>query len=251
MQEAASGDDSNGASRAVTPSRPERMRVERLPHGYTNDTRRSGGEVVKRYVGPDADRRRHREGEVLAALAGLVPVPGVLSTAGAELRMALVHGRPGQELIDQGQAAAVLAACGRVLRQIHAADVRSNPGLADSAGAPVLVHGDFGPNNVLIDEERMVVTAVVDWEWAHLGAPIEDLAWCEWIVRMHHPASTAALVALFTGYGARPSWQQRQEAMVTRCEELLDFTTRWDQAGPGAAEWRRRLRLTASWTECD
>jgi aminoglycoside phosphotransferase (APT) family kinase protein len=28
---------------------------------------------------------------------------------------------------------------------------------------------------------------VVDWEFAHLGDPVEDLAWCEWIVRMHHP----------------------------------------------------------------
>jgi hypothetical protein len=26
------------------------------------------------------------------------------------------------------------------------------------------------------------VTAVLDWEFAHLGQPVEDLAWAEWIV---------------------------------------------------------------------
>lgn len=51
--------------------------------------------------------------------------------------------------------------------------------LADTApGAPeraVLVHGDLGPGNVLHDGQR--VTGLCDWELAHVGDPMEDLAW--------------------------------------------------------------------------
>jgi aminoglycoside phosphotransferase (APT) family kinase protein len=47
------------------------------------------------------------------------------------------------------------------------------------AGATVVVHGDAGPYNFLIDEDRL--TAVLDWEFAHLGDPAEDLG----IVRIY------------------------------------------------------------------
>ncbi len=36
-----------------------------------------------------------------------------------------------------------------------------------------LVQGDTGPVNFLFDGDR--VTAVIDWEWGHLGDPMEDL----------------------------------------------------------------------------
>jgi aminoglycoside phosphotransferase (APT) family kinase protein len=38
-----------------------------------------------------------------------------------------------------------------------------------------LVHGDAGPGNFLFADEA--VAAVLDWELAHLGDPMEDLAW--------------------------------------------------------------------------
>jgi aminoglycoside phosphotransferase (APT) family kinase protein len=40
---------------------------------------------------------------------------------------------------------------------------------------PVVVHGDTGPGNFLFEAGR--VTAIIDWELAHLGDPMEDLAW--------------------------------------------------------------------------
>lgn len=40
---------------------------------------------------------------------------------------------------------------------------------------PVLVHGDFKPGNVLFEGDR--ITAILDWETAHLGDPLEDLGW--------------------------------------------------------------------------
>ena len=38
-----------------------------------------------------------------------------------------------------------------------------------------LVHGDLRPGNFLYEDAR--VTALLDWEMAHIGDPVEDLAW--------------------------------------------------------------------------
>ena len=43
------------------------------------------------------------------------------------------------------------------------------------ARPPVLVHGDFRLGNVIVGEEGL--RAVLDWELAHLGDPMEDLGW--------------------------------------------------------------------------
>src|SRR5258707_6598644 len=101
---------------------------------------------------------------------------------------------------------------GEILARIHAVDVRTLPplahreaadhidslrGLLDTLGqpqpvfelalswldrrkpkpaaAPVLVHGDYRTGNYLADETG--VTAILDWEGAHLGDPTEDLGW--------------------------------------------------------------------------
>jgi aminoglycoside phosphotransferase (APT) family kinase protein len=40
---------------------------------------------------------------------------------------------------------------------------------------PTVVHGDFRTGNLIIDPDRVV--AVLDWELAHLGDPLEDLGW--------------------------------------------------------------------------
>lgn len=39
----------------------------------------------------------------------------------------------------------------------------------------VLVHGDVRLGNVIVDDDGLA--AVIDWELAHLGDPMEDLAW--------------------------------------------------------------------------
>jgi aminoglycoside phosphotransferase (APT) family kinase protein len=42
-------------------------------------------------------------------------------------------------------------------------------------GSPVLVHGDAGPGNFLFENGQL--TGLIDWELAHPGDPMEDLAW--------------------------------------------------------------------------
>jgi aminoglycoside phosphotransferase (APT) family kinase protein len=42
-------------------------------------------------------------------------------------------------------------------------------------GTPVVVHGDFRLGNLMVDDHGLA--AVLDWELAHLGDPVEDLGW--------------------------------------------------------------------------
>ena len=44
------------------------------------------------------------------------------------------------------------------------------------AGPPTVVHGDLRVGNLLVDPEDGLL-AVLDWELAHVGDPIEDLGW--------------------------------------------------------------------------
>jgi aminoglycoside phosphotransferase (APT) family kinase protein len=46
-----------------------------------------------------------------------------------------------------------------------------------SCATPVLVHGDYRTGNYLFDPEDGRITAVLDWELAHIGDFHEDLAW--------------------------------------------------------------------------
>jgi hypothetical protein len=81
----------------------------------------------------------------------------------------------------------VCEAIARKLRQLAADNLASGADpllqialgwLADNVpedrGGAVVVHGDAGPGNFLYDGNR--VTALVDWELAHFGDPMEDLA---------------------------------------------------------------------------
>jgi aminoglycoside phosphotransferase (APT) family kinase protein len=47
--------------------------------------------------------------------------------------------------------------------------------IPQAEGRPVLLHGDIGFHNFLFDAGRL--TAVLDWEFGHIGDPAEDLAY--------------------------------------------------------------------------
>jgi aminoglycoside phosphotransferase (APT) family kinase protein len=115
-------------------------------------------------------------------------------------------------LRDDAYAAArprLAAQCGDALARIHAIDPAAVPGLAggdqiaqirealDAVGEPhpvfelgfrwlerhrppgeaaqAVVHGDFRNGNLVVGPEGL--RAVLDWELAHLGDPLEDLGW--------------------------------------------------------------------------
>ncbi|MFI6598862.1 phosphotransferase [Nonomuraea sp. NPDC050536] len=205
-----------------------------MRHGYTNSTFGDGALVVKCYEGPDAARRLRTESRYLRRLRGRLPVPAVHQVTTTSLTTRFVPGLHGQDLLDAGHAAEVLAACGGMLARIHTLGI---------------VHGDYGPQNLLFSPEPLEPVAILDWEWAHAGDPIEDLAWCEWIIRAHHPSDIAHLPAFYTAYGTpQPPWEVRHAAMLTRCRDLLDFAARWKPGGDGEKLWLKRIETTSTWT---
>jgi aminoglycoside phosphotransferase len=221
--------------------------VDRLPHGYTNFTRFADGRVEKVYDGPRRLANASRELACLSSLGHHLPVAAVVEhdLAIPRLTLSLLPGRHGQDLIDEGYASRVLRLVGETLSALHDLAVDAVPGLVGEGS--VIVHGDFGPQNMLFDLDPDRVTGVLDWESAHLGGPIEDLAWTEWLVRMHHPDAIDALDDLFAAAGQRPSWSERQTAMVRQGREVLAYC---ELAGMdrSAVEWRDRLRRTEAWT---
>ena len=66
--------------------------------------------------------------------------------------------------------------------------LRHNVKLYDN-GPRSLVHGDYGLNNLLIEDER--VTGILDWEHSHVGNPSYDLGY------FHPMAETLASWSLF------------------------------------------------------
>jgi aminoglycoside phosphotransferase (APT) family kinase protein len=62
-----------------------------------------------------------------------------------------------------------------------------------------LVQGDTGPGNFVADGGR--VTALVDWEFAHVGDPMDDLAWVEY--RLARTPGEPGFDALVARYEAR------------------------------------------------
>ncbi len=76
--------------------------------------------------------------------------------------------------------------------------------------APELVHGDFRNGNLVVGPDG--VRAVLDWELAHLGDPVEDLGWMcvkSWRFGVSgHPVGgfghVPELVAAYQAAGGRP-----------------------------------------------
>ena len=147
-----------------------------------------------------------------AANAG-VPVPAVVASGDDFLVMERLEGEtiPRRILRDTEHAAArprLARQCGEILARLHTIPSDGIPGLQrgdqlqsfraiyDSLGQPraafeltfrfleetrpaptgeVVVHGDFRNGNLLVGPDG--VSAVLDWELAHLGDPLEDLGW--------------------------------------------------------------------------
>lgn len=216
-----------------------------LPHAYTNVATVSGDVVTKTYRGPDAIERQQREAQAIASLQGRLPVARILESRPGVLVLARVPGRHGQDLIDAGEGHMVMHGLGALLREVQAVQ----PDFYDETrGDGTLIHGDFGPNNVLFGEHDEHITLLADWEWSTTGSAITDLAWAEFIVRMHHQDHLDCIPALFDGYGHHPAWSERQAAMAERAAALEAWVRSWK--GPAAdTTWPRRSQAIKRWQE--
>ena len=222
--------------------------MELMRHGYTNRSVTDGHLVMKSFVGPDPAVRQAREELALRRLAGLLPVPELVASVAGTVTTTLAEGVPAQEAIAAGAADRVLHACGRLLAAVQSVDPRRVFGGVDDGS--VLVHNDFGPNNVVMDLDMADARLLCDWEWVVPGdrTSCTDLAWAEFIVRYHHPESVAALDALFDGYGDKPAWADRHAAMTARATSHRDFLRKWQQQ-QAASTWDQRLATMAAWHE--
>jgi Ser/Thr protein kinase RdoA (MazF antagonist) len=173
-----------------------------------------------------------RELDAINAARSIVPVAKVLSVNFDDcvVQFARVLAAPGQELLESGLGGAVMFAAGKALARLH----RSLGG--------TLAHGDYGPHNLLFTVDARTIVLVSDWEFSEVdGSLVSDLAWAEWIVRMHHPAQVACITQLFAGYEARPQWSERLTAMVDKC---AGFSARARQDGRLSTQrlWDERER---------
>lgn len=195
-------------------------RVRQGAVGHVELVERHGRTLVeKRFTDP---LRRDTEVLALRALADRgLPVPELVEVSPASVLMTAM---PGERLDDGSSDVRLerLRASATLLRRLHA--LSPPPGLPTApddalivrryrdAGGPALplvvpptrglafCHGDWTDGNLLaVDTD---ITAVLDWEAAHLGDPLRELARAAWGPARKDPRSLDALVS---GYGADPA----------------------------------------------
>lgn len=199
-------------------------RGHRLPYGWANGVWRIGDEGVKRYFG--ADSAADFEASLLRALQSTLPVPAVIAVSARELRMQFVpgiNGQPALEGASESEARRMFAILGRLLARIHGLGAALSvdlPGRGES-----LVHGDFSWPNAIFSEDRRELHALVDWEKAHLGDAVEDIAWFEWNVRKWWPPRLYGMSDFFDAYGTRPDWGTRHQAMLSCIDRHISRIT--------------------------
>jgi aminoglycoside phosphotransferase (APT) family kinase protein len=152
--------------------------------GRSADVYEAGeGRVLRRYRdGRPADRVA-REAEVMAhARAHGVPVPEVFDVAGCDIVMERADGPTMLTMLSRRPWAFRRQA--RLLARLHAV-VHAVPALAwlpapfgDGDGAPVLLHRDLHPQNVILTADG---PQIIDWEGAARGPAVADVA-MTWVI---------------------------------------------------------------------
>jgi aminoglycoside phosphotransferase (APT) family kinase protein len=175
--------------------------------------------VEKRFTDP---ARRDAEVIALRALAGQgLPAPEVVEVDEESVLMTLMPGErldvgSADQRLDRLRASAIL------LRRLHrlpaprglppgpddtllagryrAAGGPELPLVIPPAGRVTFCHGDWTDGNLLAVDAT--ITAVLDWEAAHLGDPLRDLSRAAWGAARKDPRAFDALVS---SYGADPA----------------------------------------------
>lgn len=186
--------------------------------------------VRKDHGGPDGSHRAATAAAALRHATGHgLQVPDVIDVDGSVLRTRTVTDAVNGATLLATSPATVLHAIGSIARRLHA--LEPPPGFDRAHDGPAAwVHGDLCPVNLLFGADN-VLRAVVDWEDSHVGDPLVDLAWTEWLVRTWHPSAVEALPVLYAAYGrTTPPTADRRTAMrrcLSRHCDRDDQTTDW------------------------
>jgi aminoglycoside phosphotransferase (APT) family kinase protein len=99
--------------------------------------------------------------------------------------------------------------------------------LLDSVGRTCLVHSDVNPKNLLVDPGTLVVTGLLDWEFAHAGHPFTDLGN---VLRFdRRPAYTDAVLAVWCDRRGGTPAGARETARAADLWALVDLAARRGQ----------------------
>lgn len=219
-----------------------------LPYGYTNSTRLENRIVVKTYSGADSQSRFLTELVMYQQLQNMPFMPELVGydKDALTISMRYVESRHAQDLLEE-YCDIVLFSLGKLARELQL--VKIDTIVESKRNAPdVLVHGDFGPQNLLFAPESFSEPYLVDWEWAHFGDRFEDIAWAEWIIRMHYDSNQQMIASLYKGFGIVPLWEARRELMIRKCEKILDFAKRDDNT-QAISTWIDRVAQVKSFKE--
>ncbi len=196
-----------------------------------NDVTVRAGTVTKVHGGTGgADRAATSAAALAHAAANGLQVPELLDHDGSTVVTRIVPDVVTGAAMLTTSPSTVLHAIGSIARQLHA--LHPPPAFDLPATGPAAwVHGDLCPVNLLFGDDH-VLRAVVDWEDSHLGDPLVDLAWTEWLVRTWHHDAVETLPVLYAAWSRRtPDEGARRAAMATclrRHRARDEQATDWD-----------------------
>lgn len=149
------------------------------PHGLLVTSLVDGVPLCDALRGADADRQARLGcsiGRILGRLSGIALLgPGGFRDERLRLGGYPDHAESLVTWLEHYARGTALGELGAVaLATLGSLAARGDDLLAASHRA-CLVHGDLRPANVLVDPDTDEVTALVDWEFAHGGHPVEDL----------------------------------------------------------------------------
>jgi aminoglycoside phosphotransferase (APT) family kinase protein len=218
--------------------------------------RRVGGTVLGTPVGGTGVTEEH--------LQALAQVLARLHTLPWESQAASLLPAFGLRIAPASQAAATADDLDRWGRYRAAHDLELSPALLEveqwlrrniprDETTPCLLHGDVGFHNILFDGGH--ITALLDWEMAHLGSPAKDLsqvyamvsAIVDWDLFMrwyteaggpHVPVPRLAYFKVFSGYTYLLVCEMARQAMLARPEPDVAYV---DLAFPVRAHFYAEL----------
>ena len=142
----------------------------------------------------------------------------------------------------------------RLGEHLSSADTTAARGIVDDlpslfAGRrPVVCHGDFGPQNVLVLGDR--VSGLLDLEDARIADPLLDVAWWVWLVRAHTPLAFARSWSGFLDAAdvdpGQASFDERLLSLIVL--RLLETAEAYRHSVPAKyPSWGGRLSQTLGW----
>jgi aminoglycoside phosphotransferase (APT) family kinase protein len=150
------------------------------------------------------------------------------------------------ETLDRGAWSNRFDDRGELDASVAAALDQADEFLADRASAPaVFVHGDYAPINAIVGDNG-AIRALLDFEHARSGDPLDDVAWWGWVVRHHHPDAWRAAWGTFCT--SADVDLDRDEPLLRALMVVQLYRRAMDASDAAAREgWLERLAEAATW----